>query len=142
MFNLMKALVLWVVMAVVGAMFAVGDTYYESDGQAVNVDLTYSVTARDLVVVQSWVGVAVETGESGDTIALDISGVERQLQVPASLSVSKGATIYLEVADLTGHTPDDTAYSTSSGAGKIALMKATAAKDASNIVTGIMFPKQ
>jgi hypothetical protein len=117
---------------------AVGKLVYkESDGQAVNVDLTYDVTALDLVVVEGWAGIAMDDGESGDTIALDVSHCERQWEVPSTLSVSKGDIVYLEVADVTGHTPDDTAYSTTAGAGKIALFKATKAKDANNVVLGI-----
>ncbi len=115
------------------------NVYKESDGKAVNVDLLYSVEALQIAVVDGWAGITMESGDSGDTIALDIqSGVERQYEVPSTLDVAKGDIVYLEVADVTGHTPDSTAYSTSAGAGKIALMKATAAKDANNVVTGIM----
>lgn len=112
--------------------------YKESDGQAVNVDLLYTVEALQLAVVDGWLGVTMESGDSGDTIAMEVaSGVERQFEVPSTLSVSKGDIVYIEVADLTGHTPDDTAYGTSAGAGKVAFFKATAAKDANDIVTGI-----
>jgi hypothetical protein len=114
------------------------NVYKESDGRAVNVDLLYTVEAEQLIVADGWAGVTVEAGVSGETIALDVAPVERQLEVPSTLSVAKGDIVYLEVADVTGHTPDSTAYSTSAGSGKIALMKATAAKDANNVVTGIM----
>ncbi len=118
---------------------AVGKLVYkESDGKAVNVNLLYSVDALQVAVVDDWLGVTMEAGDSGDTIALEIAGIERQFEVPASLAVAKGAIVYVEVADVTGHTPDSTAYSTSAGAGKVAFFKATAAKDANNVVTGIM----
>lgn len=143
MFGMTKRFILFLMLAVAGAMWAVGkEVWKESDGKAVNVDLLYSVEGNQLAVVDGWAGITGESGDSGDTIALDISSVERQWEVPASLSVSKGDTVYLEVADVTGHTPDSTAYSTSSGAGKIKLFKATAAKDANNVVTGIAFPSQ
>lgn len=117
---------------------AVGkNVYKESDGKAVNVDLLYTVEDGQLAVVDGWAGITVESGDSGDNIALDVSQVERQFEVPSTLSVSKGNIVYLEVADVTGHTPDSTAYSTTAGAGKIALFKATAAKDANNVVLGI-----
>jgi len=119
---------------------AVGDTWKESDGLAVNVTLSYTVTKNQVARVEGFLGIAADDGESGDEIALDISQVERQLQVPSGLSVSKGDTIYIEVADLTGHTPDSTAYGTSSGAGKVAFMKATEDKDANHVVVGKMFP--
>jgi len=114
------------------------NVYKESDGKSVQVALSYTVEALQLAVVEGWTGITVEAGDSGDTIALDLSGVERQWEVPSSLSVSKGDIVYLTVADVTGHTPDDTAYSTSAGAGAIALFKATADKDANHVVTGIM----
>jgi hypothetical protein len=58
--------------------------------------------------------------------------------VPAGLTVAKGAIVYITVATVTGHYPDDEAYTTTAGAGKWAFFKATAAKDANNIVTGVM----
>lgn len=117
---------------------AVGKLVYkESDGQGVQVDLTYTVVAQQLAVVEGWTGVTVEAGDSGDTIALDVAMVERQWEVPTALAVAKGDIVYLEVADLTGHTPDDTAYSKTAGAGKIALFKATSAQDGNDVVTGI-----
>lgn len=111
--------------------------YFESDGDAVNVDLLYTVEAMQLAVVDGWAGITMQAGESGDEIALELRHCERQWEVPSTLAVAKGAIVYLEVADLTGHTPDDSAYSTTAGSGKIALFKATEAKDANNVVTGI-----
>jgi hypothetical protein len=42
------------------------------------------------------------------------------------------------VTDLTGHVPDDSAYYTAPDENRVALFKATAAKDAANVVTGIL----
>ncbi len=114
------------------------NVYKESDGKAVNVDLLYTVEALQIAVVDGWLGITMESGDSGETIALEIAQVERQFEVPSTLSVNKGDIVYVEVADVTGHTPDSTAYGTSAGAGKVAFFKATAAKDANNVVTGIM----
>ena len=112
--------------------------YLESDGKAVNVDLQYTVAKDALGVVEGWVGVFGGDGVSGDTVALVVDNKERQWKVPASLSVAKGATVFITIATITGHYPDDEAYTTSAGAGKVALFKATAAKDGNNFVTGIM----
>lgn len=118
---------------------AAGDnTYLESDGKSVTVTLSYSVDIHELVVVEGWVGIASENGDSGEQIALQADDREYQFTVPAGLSVAKGQIVFLEVADLTGHKPDDTAYTTTAGAGKVALFKATMAKDTDNMVTGIM----
>lgn len=117
---------------------AAGDTFFESDGKAVNVDLTYEVSKGQLAVVEGWLGITAEDGESGDTIALIVDDREYQFEVPSTLSVSKGDIVYIAVADITGHDVDTTAYSTDAGAGEVALFKATSDKDANNIVTGIM----
>lgn len=112
--------------------------YFESDGKAVNVDLLYTVAKGSLIYVDSWLGLAGQSGDSGDEIALVADNREYQFTVPAGLDVSKGDIVYITVATVTGHYPDDEAYTTSAGGGKVALFKATADKDANNIVTGIM----
>jgi hypothetical protein len=119
---------------------AVGqDTWKESDGKSVTVQISYDVLGNNQVVyVDGWLGLAVADGESGDLVALTIDRCEYQFEVPSGLSVSNGDIVYIEVADLTGHAPDNTAYSTSSGAGKQALFKATSDKDENHIVTGIL----
>lgn len=114
------------------------EAFFESDGKACNVALLNTVAKGAVIVVESWVGLAGEDGLSGETIALICDDREYQFRVPAGLAVAKGAIVYITVATLTGHYPDDEAYTTSAGAGKVAFFKATAAKDANNIVTGIM----
>ena len=117
---------------------AVGDTHFESDGKALNVAITATVAKDRVIVAGGWVGIAANDGVSGDTIVLMSDKREYQLQVPSGLSVAAGDIIYITVATITGHYPDDGAYTTSSGAGKVAFMKATTAKDGNNIVTGIL----
>lgn len=114
------------------------NSFFESDGKAVNVLLTSTVVKGAVIVVEGWVGLAGGAGISGDTIALIADDREYQFKVPAGLAVAKGAIVYITVATITGHYPDDEAYTTTAGAGKVALFKATAAKDANNIVTGTM----
>lgn len=113
-------------------------SHFESDGKAVNVALSYTVGKGAVALVEGWLGVAGSSGDSGDQIALAVDDREYQFSVPAGLAVAKGAIVYITVATLTGHIPDDEAYTTTAGAGKIAFFKATAAKDATNMVTGIM----
>ena len=112
--------------------------WFESDGKAVNIDLLYTVTKDSVIYADGWLGLAGQSGNSGDTIALIADDREYQFTVPVGLSVAKGNIVYITVATVTGHFPDDEAYTTSAGAGQIAFFKATAAKDANNIVTGIM----
>ncbi len=112
--------------------------YFESDGKAVNALAFYTVAKGSLVYIESWLGIAGADADSGESVAVIVDDREYQFSVPAGLAVAKGAIVYITVATVTGHYPDDEAYTTSAGAGKVALFKATAAKDANNIVTGIM----
>lgn len=117
---------------------AASATFLESDGKAVNVLVTAKVAKDSLIVAEGWLGIAGGDAASGESVALIVDDREYQFKVPAGLSVSKGDIVYITVATITGHYPDDEAYTTSAGAGNIALFKATADKDANNIVTGIM----
>lgn len=114
-------------------------TYFESDGKAVNVTLTDGDVVKGAVaVVNGWLGIAGEDADSGETLALMVDDREYQFVVPVGLTVNKGDIVYITQATITGHYPDDEAYTTTAGAGKLAFFKATAVKDANNIVTGIM----
>ena len=118
---------------------AAGDkTYLESDGKAVNVTLTATVKKDQLVVVEGWVGIAGSDGVSGEQIALSVDNREYQITVPAALAVAKGAIIYITLASIVGHTIQDAGYVTAPAAGTVAVFKATSAKDANQVVTGIM----
>jgi hypothetical protein len=112
--------------------------YFNSDGKAVNVALLHTVAKDAVVYVDKWLGLAGDDGDSGDTIALVADDREYQFKVPSGLSVAKGDIVYITVATVTGHYPDDEAYGTSAGAGAWAFFKATRAKDSNNIVTGVM----
>ncbi|MCL4863383.1 MAG: hypothetical protein KJZ93_28525 [Caldilineaceae bacterium] len=100
--------------------------------------MTATVKKSAVIYVEGWLGLAGSDGESGETIALIADDREYQFVVPAGLAVNKGDIVYIEVATVTGHYPDDEAYVTAAGSGKLAFFKATADKDANNIVTGIM----
>jgi hypothetical protein len=103
-------------------------TFRSSGGNAVNRAVLGDVLDQQLVTDGEWAGIASEEGESGDVLALTVDDSIYQWYVPDGLTVNDGDTVYLEIADHTAGIPDDTAYSTSSGAGKIALFKALEAK--------------
>lgn len=117
---------------------AVGDTYFESDGKSVDVDLLYTVTKNQVAYVDQFLGIISDDGDSGDTVSMNQDKREYQLIVPTALAVTKGDTIYIDVTDLTGHTPDSTAYYKATDTNRVAFMKATAAQDANDVVTGIL----
>jgi hypothetical protein len=114
-------------------------TWFESDGKAVNVTLDAGDVVKGAVIyVEGWLGIAGEDADSGETLALIADDREYQFEVPTGLTVNKGDIVYITVATVTGHYPDDEAYTTTAGAGKRAFFKATADKDANDIVTGVM----
>lgn len=100
---------------------AVGDTTYNGNGNARNVALSYTVTKDQLAVVGGQVGIMSNSGDSGDTVAMDLADDIRVIQLPTALAGVAGDKIFITVATVTGHTPDDAAYTTSAGAGKILL---------------------
>ena len=124
-------------MAVVGV---VGEAPYYSDGQSVTLDITATVITSQVAVISGWLGVTNGSGDSGTTIALDIGLVERQMIVPSTFDPSVGDIIYITIATITGHTPDDAAYTNTAGAGKIALGKVTVAKNDDDVLEYITLP--
>ncbi len=119
---------------------AVGEAPFNSDGQSVTLTITATVIMSQVAVIDGWLGVTNNSGLSGALIALDIGLVERQLIVPAAFDPSIGDIIYITIATITGHTPDDAAYTDAAGAGKIALGKVTVVKDANDVLEYITLP--
>lgn len=116
-------------------------TMFDNDGKSVNVDLKYTVVAKQVVYADGFLGISVEGGDSGKSIALTIDQRAYQFTVPHSLNVKKGNTVYITVANVTGHTPNDNAYTLSSGAGNVALFHAEEDQDSNDVVTGILLPR-
>lgn len=111
---------------------------FNGDGKAVNVTLTAAVAKGAVIFVDGWLGIAGSKGAIGDQIALIADDREYQFRVPAGLAVAKGDIVYIVTATRTGHYPDDEAYTKVIAAGAIAFFKATSAKDAGNMVKGVM----
>lgn len=116
----------------------VGGTFIEGDGNAVTVPLVATVVNNQVAFAGGWLGITARAGDSGDYVALSLRG-EAQLYVPASLSVSAGDVVCIDTTQVTGHTPNDGAYNTNPASStNLRLLKATAAKDSRNLVTGIL----
>lgn len=113
-------------------------THLESDGKAVQVALTSTVAKDQVAYVEGFLGLVTMDGVSGGKTNLTIDDREYQFTVPAALAVAKGDVVYIDVTDLTGHTPDDSSYYKAAGSNRIRLFKATAAQDGNNMVTGIL----
>ena len=119
---------------------AVGDAPYYSDGKSVTLGITATVIVDQVAVIEGWLGVTNGPGDSGDSVALDISLVERQIILPAAFDPAVGDVIYITIATITGHTPDDAAYTNTAGAGKLALGKVTVVKDGNDVAEYITLP--
>lgn len=117
------------------------NSYMESDGKSITVTLSYATDKNQVAYVSQWLGITAQSGASGDSVALTSDRREYQFTVPSGLTVNKGDVVYIDTAHATlssSHVPGDAAYSTSAGANKVALFKATMAKDVNNVVTGIL----
>ena len=119
---------------------AVGQAPFNADGQSVMLTVTATVVADRVAVIDGWVGVTNGSGNSGDLVALGLDLVERQLIVPSGFAPVVGDIIYITIATITGHYPDDAAYTNSAGAGKVALGKVTVVKDANDVLEYITLP--
>ncbi len=117
---------------------AVGEAIHIKNGDSVDVTLSYTVAKNRIAVVQGWLGVTNNDGDSGDQISLSVDDREYSVIVPAALDPAVGDILYVTVATVTGHYPDDAALTTTAGSGKLAFLKITKVKDANNVLRGIM----
>lgn len=101
-----------------------------SDGKAVDVTLTSTVSKGDVVLVDGFFGIAMQSGSSGDVVALEIAQREHEIEIPSELSADKGDILYLNSSGVITTTSSDTPF-----------MKVTKAKDANNYVWGILLPQ-
>lgn len=119
------------------------DTYFESCGRSIVVDLVYPVSANNPVLIDGWVGIPASDGASGDSIAINIDSDVYQWVAPGGLSVSAGDTVYVTIASVSGaHEIPDNAYTTTAdGANTVAIFKAVRDKDANNMVEAVLLSK-
>ena len=108
-----------------------------SDGKSVPVTLKAAVTKGDDIVgpaktEDGFFGFPFEDGASGDTINIDVSQREYELEVPEAVTAAKGDTLYLDSSTgaITDTSTDNTPF-----------LKVTVAKDVNNIVHGILLPQ-
>lgn len=113
-----------------------GEIYLNDDGMSVQLTALHTVAANRVAVVSNWLGISRGNAESGDIVALAVDKRSYQFKVPASFDPAVGDLVYIEVADVTGHYPDDTAWGTSAGSGKVALCKVVVAKNSDNWIIG------
>jgi len=96
-----------------------------SDGNAVNVTLSQTVTKGQPVYAEGFHGVAMTDGVSGDTIAIETTTREFEHEVGAGVTAAKGDILYIT----TDGTDVVDATDTERPFGKV-----TVAKDANNVV--------
>lgn len=102
-----------------------------SDGKAVDVTVTGTVTKGDVVLAEGFAGIAMQDAVSGETIALEIATREHEINLGAGVSGAKGAVIYLTSAG---------ALTNTVGSNK-PFCKVTVAKDSNNICWAVLLPQ-
>jgi hypothetical protein len=98
-------------------------------GLSVEIEVTSTIEAGELAYVDGFLGMNVREIESGESGVLDIEPAQWDVILPTTLDLSKGDIIYVDVTDLTGHVPDDSAFSTTSGGSKVKWAKAMTDQD-------------
>lgn len=120
--------------------------HFESKGGAVEVELSYTTAAKELALVEGWVGVTVEGGVDGDVISLDISQTEWQFPVADAFTVNKGDVVYIDPTNMSDrHVPLAADLTTTYATDLYAAFRATADKNTAggsgnHFVTGILLP--
>lgn len=104
---------------------------FRSDGKAVDVVVTGDVTKGEPAYAEGWHGVALADGVSGDTVALEIAAREHEFVVAGGVTAAKGDVLYLTTAGAI----------TNTASGNRPFCKVTVAKDANNVVWGILLPQ-
>jgi hypothetical protein len=104
-----------------------------SDGKAVNV--TYSRATPKAKgnpeLLDEFHGILMQSASSGDEVALEIAQREHEITVGAGITAAKGDILYIDTDGAITNTNSDRPF-----------MKVTVAKDASNIVWGIILPQK
>lgn len=115
---------------------AVGfNSHKDSYGQAVPVTLTSSIEGgNQLVYAENWLGFAVESGDSGDEVALNVECAIWQIEVPSSFDPAKGAIVYADTTEVTGHKLNDAAFTTTSSGDTVKLGRVVETKDSNDIL--------
>lgn len=102
-----------------------------SDGKTVRVTPQAAYTKGDTLYVDDFAGIALASGSSGEEVALEIAQREHEIIVESGTTAEVGDILYIHA--------DGTVDSTS-GSG-VAFMKVTVAKDANDVVWGILLPQ-
>lgn len=106
--------------------------YKETDGNAVDVTLTHSISGQKPILVNDIPGFPYESGDSGDMRALSADGAVYRVQIPAGLTPEIADTIYVDTTAVTEHEIPDAAYTTTSSGDTVPFLKVLTEKDANN----------
>lgn len=88
------------------------DVHRRSYGRAFEVTLDATVLANQIAIVNTVVGLTVQSGDSGETVVLEREDRVIEVELPSAFysSLSVGDKVYLVLANITGHTLDDDAW--------------------------------
>lgn len=94
-------------------MMAVGKSIHRrAMARAVTLELDYTIENDQLVLVDGILGLSVDGGDSGDSVAIEREPQVIDIEVPAALyaTLAVGDKLYVVAANVTGHTLNDDAY--------------------------------
>lgn len=102
-----------------------------SDGKAVEIELIAATEKGAVVHLDGFFGITMAAGSSGDTVAIEVAQREHEIVIPTDVVAAKGDVLYIT----DGGVIDDSA------SGNKAFLKVTVAKDANDVVWGIILPQ-
>lgn len=111
--------------------------YPKTDGNAVDFELSYTITGEKPILVNGIPGFPSAAGVSGDVRSLATDGAVYRVNIGASLTPSIGDILYVTKASVTAHEIPAAAYTlTADGASTAAFLRVLSEKDANNWVDG------
>lgn len=114
----------------------------KSHGLGIVADILHDVSAKQISYVNGLVGLAINSGASGDKVTVDVGQQVLHVDVGGSITPSAGDILYLDRDEITGHSFNVAAFTLTSGAntvefGRVIADKATV--NNGNYVELVMF---
>jgi hypothetical protein len=104
-----------------------------SDGKAVEVTLVATTEKGYPVYLDGFFGIAMQSGSSGDVVAIEIASREHEVTVGSGVSAAKGDMLYIA---------NDGTISATDDGNTVPFMKVTKAKDENDVIWGILMPQE
>jgi predicted RecA/RadA family phage recombinase len=100
---------------------------FRGDGKSVKVEVSQEILKGDPVYAEGFTGIALGYAGSGEEVAIEVARREHEITVGAGVTANKGDILYIDSSSTITNTDTDEPF-----------MKVTVAKDANNVVRGIL----